>query len=68
MTFRELRHTTHMSQERAAEAIGVDPMTLRRWETGASVPRKDHLDSMARVYKQTIETLLEIVSERSNAQ
>lgn len=40
-----------MSQKKLAEAIGVEPITIYRWESGKSVPEKDNLDTLARIFK-----------------
>lgn len=53
---RRIRLEAHLSLREMAEALGVAPMTLLRWESGEAVPRRaaaqryrTMLDSLAKV-------------------
>jgi transcriptional regulator with XRE-family HTH domain len=49
----EARLKRHWSQAEAAEAVGVDYLTLYRWEAGKSTPRGYNLRSLCEVYGLT---------------
>lgn len=36
------RDDQHLSQEEASQKLGVETMTLSRWERGVHLPRKKH--------------------------
>ena len=55
---RALRQATSTTQREMAEAIGVDPATVCRWETGARTPRGAH----RLAYAQLLKGLSEVVS------
>ena len=40
-----------LSQRELARKLGVDPSTVRRWETGKSVPARHHVASIDEVLK-----------------
>lgn len=50
---RAVREAAGASLRACAEAIGVDPMTLLRWERGTTVPRPDH----AVAYRRLLDAL-----------
>lgn len=47
-----------MTRERAAEALGIHPTTLYRWETGDSEPSIQVLERLASIYKVTLGELM----------
>lgn len=49
----EARLQKRWSQEEAAEAIGIDHLTLYRWEAGKSTPRGYNLRKLCEVYGMT---------------
>ena len=48
---RDLRKAAGMSQEEAAERIGVSNATWSRWEAGKHVPTSHHLREVAEVFR-----------------
>lgn len=54
---RATRESAGLSIRQAAGALGVAPMTVLRWEQGASVPRPDH----AIRYRRFLDVLEEAV-------
>lgn len=64
----EARLKRHWSQAEAAEAVGVDYLTLYRWEAGKSTPRGYNLRSLCEVYGLTVAELgfdIEVSQEQS---
>lgn len=53
-----LRRAGQMTQERAAEALGVSPKTLSKWENGRSCPDIFLLPAIAALYGVTTDELL----------
>jgi transcriptional regulator with XRE-family HTH domain len=49
----EARHKKCWSQEQAAAAIGIDHLTLYRWEAGKATPRGYNLRKLCEVYDMT---------------
>jgi transcriptional regulator with XRE-family HTH domain len=58
MRIRELRKTRHMTQERLAEKVGVEPKQISRIEGGKSFPSMDTLESIARSLQVEMKDLL----------
>jgi transcriptional regulator with XRE-family HTH domain len=54
----ELRRRKGKAQKDVAQALGVDAVTLRRWEHGMREPSALHLERLAQFYGLTVETLL----------
>ena len=63
MTFGDLRRAAKLTQEQAAEAIGVDKTLVVRWESGKTIPRKSNLTRMSKAYGCDIEEIAEAVIE-----
>lgn len=57
MTLKQLRVGKDLSQDRAAELIGVSRTSVSKWEHGAAVPRWDNIDRMCSVYGCTAEDI-----------
>lgn len=57
MTLKQLRVGQLLSQEKAAERIGVSRVTVSMWETGKKTPRLCNLQRMCEVYKCTSEDI-----------
>ena len=55
---RELRKDRGWTQRRAAESVGVDSVTVRRWELGAFSPSQEKMDRLSRLYNVASEDLL----------
>lgn len=46
---KQWRDAQHLSQGEAGEKLGVDAMTISRWERGEHLPRKKHWPKIERV-------------------
>ncbi len=55
---RELRKDKGWTQRQAADSVGVDSVTIRRWELGAFSPSKEKMDRLSRSYNVASEDLL----------
>lgn len=54
---KRFRQAKHMTQEAAAEALGVSTQTVSRWECDSTLPDADILPGIARLYCITIDDL-----------
>ena len=54
----QLRRRQGLSQEQAAERLGVSRQAVSKWENGASVPEADKLAALSRLYGVTTDYLL----------
>lgn len=54
---KRFRQAKHMTQEAAAEALGVSTQTVSRWECDDTLPAADILPEIARLYCITIDDL-----------
>jgi transcriptional regulator with XRE-family HTH domain len=54
---REARLKKRLTREQAAERLGVDPTTVKRWENGTSTPQPINLYSITEVYGITLQQL-----------
>ncbi len=50
ITIRKLRRDADMSQGQLAERLGVNLMTVNRWERGHQIPSGDTLQKIARLF------------------
>ena len=57
--FKKARLRTGMTQEVAADKIGVTRPTIAQWERGVNIPTKNNLAKIAEAYNCTIDELLE---------
>ena len=53
-----LRRSTGLSQEKAAEAVGVTRQALAKWESGETTPDVLHCDKLAELYGVSLDDLL----------
>ena len=53
-----LRRTMELSQEKAAEAVGVTRQALAKWESGETTPDVLHCDRLAELYGVSLDDLL----------
>ena len=53
-----LRRTAGLSQEKAAEAVGVTRQALAKWESGETTPDVLHCDHLAELYGVSLDDLL----------
>ena len=54
---KEARLKQRLTREQAAERLGVDPSTVKRWENGTSTPQPINLHSITEVYGITLPQL-----------
>lgn len=57
-TVKRLRRAQDMTQEAVAEALGVSPQAVSRWETGQALPDITLLPALANLFDVTIDELL----------
>ncbi len=53
-----LRRASGLSQEKAAEAVGVTRQALAKWEAGETTPDVLHCDKLAELYGVSLDDLL----------
>lgn len=53
-----LRRAMELSQEKAAEAVGVTRQALAKWESGETTPDVLHCDRLAELYGVSLDDLL----------
>lgn len=53
-----LRRVSGLSQEKAAEAVGVTRQALAKWESGETTPDVFHSDKLAELYGVSLDDLL----------
>lgn len=61
----DLRNARGVTQETAAEAIGVSPKTLSKWENTASEPELSMLCALAKYYGVTTDYLLGLAEQNA---
>lgn len=54
---KRFRTEKHLTQDAAAEALGVSTQTVSRWECATTLPDADRLPEIARLYATTIDDL-----------
>ena len=52
-------HGASPSQREVAEALGIKPSAVSKWECGRAKPRLEKLPAIARLYGCTVEDLLQ---------
>jgi transcriptional regulator with XRE-family HTH domain len=65
--FKKWRDGAGLSQVQAAKQIGVNSLTLSRWERGSHLPRKTHWNKIEEVTGITPSTLIPFVKNAENA-
>lgn len=63
-TFKRCRNKTGMTQEAAAELLGVSPQTVSRWESGTCYPDMELLPAIANLFSLTVDELLGVQTIR----
>ncbi|MBD5169382.1 MAG: helix-turn-helix domain-containing protein [Oscillibacter sp.] len=58
-----LRRAAGLSQEKAAEAVGVTRQALAKWESGETTPDVLHCDKLAELYGVSLDDLLHYVQK-----
>lgn len=66
MNLQDFRILVGKSRPEAAADIGVDPVTLWRWETGQSVPRREHASKII-LWSRGAVTINDLWSAKPNA-
>lgn len=61
-----LRRTKALSQEKAAEAVGVTRQALAKWESGETTPDVLHCDALAELYGVSLDDLLHFEPKPGN--
>lgn len=59
MNFRQFRLSNNLTQKQVAHDMNVQRTTVSMWESGKSKPRAELLPKLARLFKCSIEELLE---------
>lgn len=59
VTIRKLRRSMDITQRDLAEKVGVERSTISKWETGTSVPRHKILIALSKVFKCSIDDLID---------
>lgn len=65
-TIRRARLSHGLTQEQVAEALEVDPATVRRWELGLRIPRLGDLEVLAHVID--LPRLVDVYEKYGNGQ
>lgn len=63
---RQLRHRDGRTQEVLAEALGVTPQAVSRWESGGSYPDMNLIPSIANYFGVTIDELFGYTNQRDS--
>lgn len=58
--FRIARQQNGFSQKQVAQKLGIEQSNISDWENNVSRPEYEHLIALARLYGETIESLLGI--------
>ena len=61
-----LRRVSGLSQEKAAEAVGVTRQALAKWESGETTPDILHSDKLAELYDVSLDDLLHFDQKPGN--
>lgn len=61
-----LRRASGLSQEKAAEAVGVTRQALAKWESGETTPDVFHSDKLAELYGVSLDDLLHFEQKPGN--
>ena len=61
-----LRRVSGLSQEKAAEAVGVTRQALAKWESGETTPDVLHSDALAELYGVSLDDLLHFDQKPGN--
>lgn len=62
---KELRKEKGLTQEQLAKMIGINPVTLSRYETGDRNPKLDKLLIMSRIFEAQVDYILGNTDERT---
>ena len=63
---KEYRENRNMTQKEIAEALGVEPATVSKYESGLLEPKIDSLKKLAEIFDVTVDELLKDENEKFN--
>ena len=66
-TIRRLRNRKGVTQEKLADALGVTPQAISRWESGAGFPAIDYLPDLAGYFEVSVDELLGVKLSKREA-
>lgn len=58
VTLEAARVNVHLTQEKAAELIGVSKKTISNWETGISLPGLKYIKRIEQVYERPYDYII----------
>ncbi len=58
--FRKLRLQCNLTQKQVADTLGIEQSNISDWENNVSRPKYENLIALARLYDETLESLLGI--------
>ncbi|MDE6356804.1 MAG: helix-turn-helix domain-containing protein [Clostridia bacterium] len=58
--FRKLRQQCNLTQKQVADTLGIEQSNISDWENNVSRPEYENLIALARLYDETLESLLGI--------
>ena len=58
ITLKAARVNKGLSQKKAATLLGVNPVTLSKWERGISMPKANQIDALCNLYQVTYDMLI----------
>ncbi len=58
--FRKLRLQCNLTQKQVADTLGIEQSNVSDWENNVSRPKYENLIALARLYDETLESLLGI--------
>ncbi len=58
--FRKLRLQCNLTQKQVADTLGIEQSNISDWENNVSRPEYENLIALARLYDETLESLLDI--------
>lgn len=58
--FRKLRLQCNLTQKQVADTLGIEQSNVSDWENNISRPEYENLIALARLYDETLESLLGI--------
>jgi len=56
--FRKLRLQCNLTQKQVADTLGIEQSNVSDWENNVSRPEYENLIALARLYDETLESLL----------
>lgn len=63
----QLRMKVGLTQEMAAQRIGIDRTTITKWETGKNYPKRGMIKKIAKVYQCEIEDVYDALEKMETA-